>query len=847
MADPIATATVELHATLDKLDEEVKRALDGVDKQFKDTGEKAEGELANVEDSGKKHFGGFKDNALGVFAAVGGALAAIGVGKFVADSVAAATDSAAGFRELQSVIEATGGAAGLTADQVADIASSLSVKIGVDDDDIIKAQDVLLTFKNIGGSSLEDVTGLAADMAAVFGGDLSSSATQLGKALNDPTAGISALSRVGVTFTEEQQAQIKAMQEAGDIAGAQGIVMEELRGQVGGAAEASATGAQKMKVAFGELQESLGGGIAGALEGIAPVVVGLLDSLQPALATLGDTLGQALDPLVESLGPVIGTLVDTLAPVLVDVGGLFADLAPLAEPLVKIIGVLVKALSGPLSKAIDALSPAIVLIAGFLGDMADVIGGVLLSAVDALTPVIQVVADLFNTALAAVLPIVTEVVQRLADVIGPLVPLVGDALTRVLTALAPILPPLADALLQVVNALIPLLGAVLPLLPPLLELVTLFVEKIGAPILIALADAIGLLAGAFGTLAGIVVGVIATVVQTVVGWIDGFGEIPGKVGDIIGEVGAFFTGLPGIISAAIDSAVEFIAGLPGRAVDALATLASDIGDTVQGAVDGAYDAVTGFVDDSVSFITGLPGKAVSALATFGSSIVDTLTTAATSITDEVSALIDDVVQFFTDLPGDIVDELVDLGTDVAGAFTDAVTTVTDAASGMVDDVLQFFTDLPGNILDTLGDIGTTIASGLFDAFKGAWNSIVDFLPTFSIPIPFVDDPTVDIGSFLRLADGITRTPGAMFAQIGEAGAESVIPLTRPGRAFEIMDDNGLGALWDRMTGRGGGGITIADGGSIVSMPGAIIQDATDVDRVAQRTMAAVTAKALAAA
>jgi hypothetical protein len=63
-------------------------------------------------------------------------------------------------------------------------------------------------------------------------------AIQLGKALNDPTQGVSALSRVGVSFTDVQKDMIKKLQESGDMMGAQRIILGELEKQFGGTAEA---------------------------------------------------------------------------------------------------------------------------------------------------------------------------------------------------------------------------------------------------------------------------------------------------------------------------------------------------------------------------------------------------------------------------------------------------------------------------------------------------------------------------------------------------------------------------------------------------------------------------------
>jgi hypothetical protein len=59
------------------------------------------------------------------------------------------------------------------------------------------------------------------------------------KALNDPIKGITALSRVGVSFTQQQKDQIKAMQDAGNTAGAQAIILAELTKEFGGSAAAA--------------------------------------------------------------------------------------------------------------------------------------------------------------------------------------------------------------------------------------------------------------------------------------------------------------------------------------------------------------------------------------------------------------------------------------------------------------------------------------------------------------------------------------------------------------------------------------------------------------------------------
>src|SRR5690606_2788367 len=117
---------------------------------------------------------------------------------------------------------------------------------GVDQNAIKATQAKLLTFKNIAGTAdevggaFDRATAAAVDLEAAGIGSAEQSAVQLGKALNDPVKGISALNRVGLTFTENEKAKIKAMQESGDMAGAQSIILAALEAQVGGTAEATA-------------------------------------------------------------------------------------------------------------------------------------------------------------------------------------------------------------------------------------------------------------------------------------------------------------------------------------------------------------------------------------------------------------------------------------------------------------------------------------------------------------------------------------------------------------------------------------------------------------------------------
>src|SRR3954469_20980850 len=174
-----------------------------------------------------KGIGSSLQTAIGTFA--GGAalgLATKGFEKLtrvMGDGVSDARDAAKVFAQTQQVIKSTGGAAGFSAQQIADMAGSLSAASGQSlfgDDDIQRGQNMLLTFTNI-KETLPDTTKIMLDMAQALGTDAGGAAVELGEALNDPIKGISLLSRVGFSFTDQQKEQIKTMQDAGNMAGAQ--------------------------------------------------------------------------------------------------------------------------------------------------------------------------------------------------------------------------------------------------------------------------------------------------------------------------------------------------------------------------------------------------------------------------------------------------------------------------------------------------------------------------------------------------------------------------------------------------------------------------------------------------
>lgn len=171
--------------------------------------------------------------------------------------------------KVEAVLKSTGYAAGYSSVGIQKMASSLQEVTTYGDEAILNMQSMLLTFKGIQGEAFEKTTELALDLSAAFDQDLKSSAMQLGKALEDPATGLTALRRIGVSFTEQQKEMIQAMQEGGDIAGAQAEILKVLEGQVGGVARAMANTNFGIKDALqneiGDIKEIAGKALEDAL------------------------------------------------------------------------------------------------------------------------------------------------------------------------------------------------------------------------------------------------------------------------------------------------------------------------------------------------------------------------------------------------------------------------------------------------------------------------------------------------------------------------------------------------------------------------------------------------------
>lgn len=240
-------------------------------------------------------------------------------------AVQGALDQRAAIAQVETAIASMGNVAGRTAEQLAKNADALEMNSLVDADVILtKVTANLLTFGNVAGEVFDRAQQSAIDMAQRMGSDPQAAAVMLGKALNDPIKGITALTRVGVQFTESQKKQIEAFVKTGQVAKAQGIILSEVERQFAGAAKAAADTSpwRQATVAINQTADAFGEALLPILPAVSDLIVGVAQAFGNLSPTMQQTVlvaaavAAAFGPILVGIGSVTVALATRLGPAL---------------------------------------------------------------------------------------------------------------------------------------------------------------------------------------------------------------------------------------------------------------------------------------------------------------------------------------------------------------------------------------------------------------------------------------------------------------------------------------------------------------------------------------------------
>ncbi len=188
---------------------------------------------------------------------------------------------------VEGAVKATGAAAGFTTAELKRMANQLQDDTNFGDEKLLaKVTSVLLTFKQVQGDVFREAQSLILDMSEALDQDLQQASIQVGKALQDPIQGVTALRRVGVQLSEQQEQQIKDFMAVNKVAKAQKIILQELNSQFGGQAKNVADPFIQLKNTFGDIKEIIGIALLPGLNAIASSTKNWLESLKPATSEL---------------------------------------------------------------------------------------------------------------------------------------------------------------------------------------------------------------------------------------------------------------------------------------------------------------------------------------------------------------------------------------------------------------------------------------------------------------------------------------------------------------------------------------------------------------------------------
>ncbi len=404
---------------------------------------------------------GFSKQLGGIAVALGAAFSVKAISSFAKESLLIAEAAQTAQNRLVAVAQATGifgAATEQVTDRLGEFAKSQEMRLAVDDQVIKGVQAQLLSFKALGasadtvGGAFDRATLAAFDMAAAGFGSAEGNAIALGKALENPIGGVSALARMGTTFTDQQKEQIRVLQESGDLLGAQELILAEVESQYGGVAAATADASAKLALAADNIKESFG-------DALLPVFADLVDGLLPVFDTIGKTLGETvteMQPMLQGLAEQIPGLLDAflpLIPTLGSIAGMFIELISAALPFItEILNVLLPIIAELMPVIMDAISLAF-----------------------------EPLMDAFMLLVDALLPLVQQFLPILAEIIGKLAPLFADLIAQLAPMIAEFLPPLIDLFFMLIDALSPFIEALMPIIMSLFEAF--------APLIISLVEA----------------------------------------------------------------------------------------------------------------------------------------------------------------------------------------------------------------------------------------------------------------------------------------------------------------------------------------------------------------------
>jgi hypothetical protein len=192
--------------------------------------------------------------------------------------------------QVRAGLASTHEVAGLTFEELEKGARDLAGQFAYSRSELMNMQSVMITFTNITKDKFGEAEQAVMDMATRMHQDLQSTTVMVGKALQDPIHGITALRRVGVNFNETQTQMVKNLVATGQGAKAQALILHELSTEFGGAAKAAADADPLFRFhkLMGEIKLEAGEAATKLLHALTPALEGVVGFFKDSIKWIKD-------------------------------------------------------------------------------------------------------------------------------------------------------------------------------------------------------------------------------------------------------------------------------------------------------------------------------------------------------------------------------------------------------------------------------------------------------------------------------------------------------------------------------------------------------------------------------
>lgn len=747
-----------------------------------------------------------------------GAAGALGVGIGLKSVITSAEESEKTLAQMDAVLKSTGDASGLTKKQLLDLADSQAKVTTFSKGTTEQAENMLLTFTGIGKNVFPETLQATEDMATAMHMDATQAAMTLGKALNDPSTGLSKLTKQGVTFTTAQKKQIIAMQKAGNTAGAQKIILQELEREFGGSAKAAgSTFAGQLTIAQNTLKGvgvTIGSALLPVLNSLLPQLVGIAQQFgnfvknhQTDIKNMAMQAGNFATSLVKNVIPIVKDIINFVIShktlVLGVITGIGAAVASLK------IAATINSFIGPIHTAITEAKKVKVAADGIKTSLKGLkLGGQIFKNIFGFSPQLLLII-IAITAIAALAFIIIKnwkpisawfknlwsgivgVFNKAKAVIGNILKGIGDFFKKwgplILTFIAPVIGiPLliiqhwkqistffvnlwngiksvttsaGNAIKDIaIKIWTGIKTAVLALVSPLVKGVTTLWNNMKGGIQTAMNGLRNILQGIWNVIKNVVLGPVLLICDLVTG----------NFGKLRSDAVKIFQNLQNAFRQIWDGIKQYFSGI----LQAIAAFFRTIWQGIVNVAKAAFNGLKQFFTSLWNGILNLGKTVFTALANFFTGLWNGIKNTAINIWNGILAFFRGIPQVFSNIGNGIKNiwsGVVNFFASLPGRFASIAGNIGNGIKHGFDSAINFIRNLPGQMLQWGADMINGLINGIKNAIggigkavSGVANTIRSFLH-FSQPDtgPLKDAPTYGPDFIKLIGSGIKKNVGTL--------------------------------------------------------------------------------------